>query len=145
MEQKNKMLRLAGYINVIIGFGHIVGLLWADQMFQVTGISPEMKALSLIHFSLPYVLTIFVAVCFFIFGLYGLSADNKFRKLPFQKIVIYMIAGVYIFRGLGELSFNFDKLNTNWFLETSYSLIAVLIGLLFLIGGLNKWKFATEK
>jgi hypothetical protein len=46
MEQKNKMLRLAGYINVIIGFGHIVGLLWADQMFQVTGISPEMKALS---------------------------------------------------------------------------------------------------
>jgi nitrate reductase gamma subunit len=54
MEQKNKMLSLAGYINLLIAFGHIIGLLCADQMFEVTGISEEMNKLSLIHSSLPY-------------------------------------------------------------------------------------------
>jgi hypothetical protein len=144
MEQKNKMLSLAGYINLLIAFGHIVGLLWADQMFQVTGISNEMNKLALIHYSLPYVLTIFVAVCFLIFGLYGLSADNKFRKLPFQKTAIFMISGIYLFRGLGEFFSNVGKIGTNLFIETSYSLIAVMIGLLFLIGGLKKWQFMTN-
>lgn len=144
MEQKNKMLSIAGYINLLIALGHIVGLLWADQMFEITGISKEMKELSLLHYSLPYLLTIFVALFFFIFGLYGISADNKFRKLPFQKTVIYMIAGIYIFRGLGELYFNLEKPSTNSFIETSYSLVAIIIGLLFLIGGLKKWKLLEQ-
>jgi hypothetical protein len=145
MEQKNKMLSLAGYINLLIAFGQIIGLLWADQMFQITGISNEMNKLSSNHYSLPYLLTIFVSVFFLLFGLYGLSADNKFRKLSFQKIAIFMIAGIYLFRGLGEIFSNFEKTNTKPFIETSYSLIAVMIGLLFLIGGLKKWKFATKE
>jgi nitrate reductase gamma subunit len=145
MEQKNKMLSLAGYINLLIAFGHIIGLIWADQMFRVIGISNEMNKLSLIHYSLPYLLTIIVSGFFLLFGLYGLSADNKFRKLPFQKIVIFMIAGIYLFRGLGEIFSNSEKNDTNPFIETSYSLIALMIGLLFLIGGLKKWQFATKE
>ena len=80
------MLKLGAFINFIIAIGHIVGLFWADKMFEVTGIGKEMAELTQIHFSLPYLLTIFVAIIFFIFGLYGLSADNKFRKLPFTSI-----------------------------------------------------------
>ncbi len=76
------MLKLGGYINIVIAIGHIVGLFWADKMFEVTGIGKEMTGLAQTHFSLPYLLTIFVAIVFFIFGLYGLSADNKFRPLP---------------------------------------------------------------
>jgi hypothetical protein len=51
---------------------------------------------------------------------------------------IFAIAGIYLFRGLGELIF--DTLNkTNTLTEMTYSLIALTIGLLFLIGGLKKW------
>lgn len=139
------MLSLAGYINLIIAFGHIIGLLWADQMFRITGISNEMKELSSIHYSLPYLLTFFVSVFFLMFGLYGLSADNKFKKLSFQKIGIYTIAGIYLFRGIGQLIYDFEKRDTILFIEISYSLIAVMIGLLFLIGGLKKWEFVSEK
>ena len=78
-------------------------------------------------------------VVFFIFGLYGLSADNKFRKLPFLKPVIFIIAGIYIFRGLGELIFDIIS-KTNSLTEITYSLFALTVGLLFLIGGLRKWK-----
>lgn len=134
------MLKLGGYINIVIAIAHIIALFWADKMFEVTGIGKEMTELAQIHSSLPYLLTFFVAIVFFIFGLYGLSADNKFRRLPFLKPVIFVIAGIYLLRGIGELIFDLEKQQANQFLEITYSLIAVSIGLLFLIGGLKKWK-----
>ncbi|MBL4654987.1 MAG: hypothetical protein JKY33_04095 [Bacteroidia bacterium] len=137
------MLRLCGYINIAIAVAHIIGLLWAEQMFVFTGIGNEMKELSEVHYTLPYLMTIFVSIIFFIFGLYGLSADNKFRKLPFLKPVIFTIAGIYIFRGLGELIFEMLA-KTNSLAETIFSLSALAIGLLFLIGALKKWKLKKE-
>lgn len=139
------MLSLAGYLNLVIAFAHIVGLVWADKMFKVTGISTEMNELSSIHTSLPYLLTIGVSGFFLVFGLYGLSAANKFKKLPFQKIAIFLIAGIYLFRGLGELSVNIEKNTTTPNAETSFSLAAVVIGLLFLIGGQKKWGIGTRR
>ncbi len=134
------MLKLGGYINIIIAIAHIVGLFWADKMFEVTGIGKEMTELVQTHSSVPYLLTIFVSIVFFIFGLYGLSADNKFRQLPFLKPIVFAIAGIYLLRGIGELIFDLEKHQANQFLEITYSLIAIFIGLLFLIGGLKKWK-----
>jgi hypothetical protein len=134
------MLKLGGCINILIAVAHIVGLVWADKMFEVTGIGKEMTELALIHSSLQYILTIFVSIVFFIFGLYGLSANNKYRQLPFLKPVIFAIAGIYLLRGIGELLFDLEKQQANQFLEITYSLIALLVGLLFLIGGLKKWK-----
>ena len=62
------MLKLGGYINIVIAIGHIVGLFWANKMFEVTGIGKEMTELAQTHSSLPYLLTILVAIAFFIFG-----------------------------------------------------------------------------
>lgn len=133
------MLKLGGYINIIIAIAYLLGLVWADIMFEVTGIGKEMTELAQYHSSLPYLLTIFVSVVFLIFGLYGLSADNKFRRLPFLKPIIFTIAGIYLLRGIGELIFDLKKQQADQFLEITYSLVAVFIGLLFLLGGL-KWK-----
>ena len=133
------MLKLGGYINIVIAIGHILGLIWADQMFEITGIGKEMATLAQKHSTLPYLLTIIVAIVFFIFGLYGLSAANKFRKLPLLKTVIFLIAGIYLLRGAGELIADTIQ-RTNSIAETIYSLVAIIIGLLFLIGGLQKWR-----
>ncbi len=138
------MLRLGGYINILIAIGHVVGLIWAEQMFEVTGIGKEMNELAQTHSSLPYLLTVFVAVVFFIFGLYGLSADGKFKKLPFLKLSIFGIAGIYIFRGIGEFIFDISQQEAPPMTETIYSLIALGIGLLFLFGGLKKWNLKKE-
>jgi uncharacterized membrane protein len=145
MDQKNKMLRLGGYINIAIAIAHILGLLWADKMFEVTGIGNEMTKLAQTHSSLPYLVTIFVAIVFSIFGLYGLSAANQFRKLPFVNSAIFVIAAIYLLRGIGELIFDLEKQQTSQFLEIIYSLIAVFIGLLYLFGGLQLEKAKREK
>lgn len=134
------MLKLGGYINILIAVAHIAGLFCADKMFEITGIGKEMTELAQIHSLLPYILTIFVSIVFFIFGLYGLSADNKFRQLPFLKPIIFAIAVIYLLRGIGELISDLEKQEANQFLEIIYSFIAVFIGLLFLIGGLKKLK-----
>lgn len=138
------MLKIGGYINILIAIGHIVGLFWADQMFEVTGIRKEMTELAQTHSLLPYLLTIFVSIIFFIFGLYGLSADNNSNKLPFLKFGIFLIAGIYLLRGIGELIADVLQ-GTNSTYETIYSLIALTIGLLFLIGGLKKWGIVTVR
>ena len=133
------MLKLGGYINILIAIAHLVGLFWAEQMYEVTGIGNEMKKLAQTNFYLPYVLTITVAILFFIFGLYGLSADNKFRKLPFIKTAIFSIAGIYLFRSFGELILD-NIQDTNSTTETIYSILALFIGFLFLFGGFRKFQ-----
>ena len=134
------MLKIAGYINIIIAIAHVIGLFWADRLFEVTGIGKEMTELGQKHVALPYLLTIFVSIVFFIFGLYGLSADNKYSRLPFLKPVIFCIAGIYLLRGFGELIFDLQKQQANPFLEITYLVIAILLGFLFLMGGIKKWR-----
>lgn len=133
------MLKIGGYLNIFIAVAHIIGLIWADAMFEVTGIGKEMEEAAKIHPLYPYVVTVVVSVFFFIFGLYGLSAAGKFRQLPFLKPVIFTIAGTYLLRGLGELILDIEAQQASQFLEITYSLIAIVIGLLFLLGGLKKW------
>ncbi len=132
------MLRIGGFINIIIAIAHVIGLFWANQMFELTGIGNEMKELFEIHTTLPYLMTFFVSIIFFVFGLYGLSADNRIRKLPFLKTGIFVIAGIYILRGLGELIFD-TLLKSNSVSESVFSLFALTVGVLYLIGGLKKW------
>lgn len=133
------MLRVGGIINIIIAVAHIIGLFWAEQFFEKTGAAKGMKELAQIHSSFPYLLTAFVVILFFAFGLYGLSASDKFRKLPYLKFGIYTIAFIYLFRGIGEQSYNIIR-GTTTTLETIQSIVSLIIGLLFLFGGLRKWK-----
>lgn len=132
------MLKLGGILNMIIAIAHLIGLFWAEKMFEKTGAGEPMQELAKINNYLPYLLTIFVAIVFFIFGLYGLSASNKFKKLPFLKLGIFTIAFIYLFRGIGEQSYNLINVKTTTS-ETIQSIIAIIIGLLFLIGGIKKW------
>ena len=132
------MLKIGGILNIVIAIAHIIGLFWTEQFFENTGVGEGMETLRQIHSALPYLLTIFVAVIFFVFGLYGLSAAKKIRPLPFLKLGIFTIAGIYLFRGIGEQSYNLI-LGTTSPSETLQSIIALIIGLLFLFGGFKKW------
>ncbi len=129
------MLKIGGILNIIIGTAHIIGLLWAKQMFEITGISEEMNRLAQTHVSLPYLLTVFVSIFFFIFGLYGLSGAGQIKPMPFVKKGTFVIAGIYLIRGLGELIFDIAMQEASPLAETIYSIIAISIGLLYLLGG----------
>ncbi|WP_020533945.1 hypothetical protein [Flexithrix dorotheae] len=134
-------LRIGGTANFIIAFLHILGLFWADKMFEVTGIKPEMdRAAEMIHPLYPYFITVVVAVFFTLFGCYAFSAINQFKKLPLIKLALWIIGIIYLGRGIG--GFLFMKLETiPFYLAASYSLIALLIGACYIIGA----KLYSEK
>lgn len=138
------MLKLGGYINIFIAISHLIGFIWAEQAFQFFRIAKKMEELAALHSSFPFLLTLFVSMIFFTFGLYGLSADGKFRKLPLLKPVVFFIASLYLLRGVLELV-GLAMRGTNIFISLVYSFLALFIGLLFLLGGLKKWKTAKKK
>ena len=138
------MLKIGGILNIVIAVAHMIGLLWAEQMFEKTGAGEGMQGLSKIHHTLPYLLTVIVAIIFFIFGIYGLFAASKTRKLPCLKLGIFTIAFIYLFRAIAEQSYAISKGITTTS-ETIQSSIALTIGLLFLFGGLKKWKSKNKK
>ena len=98
-----------------------------------------MNKLADIHPSLPYLATIFVAIVFTIFGLYGLSATGKFYQLPYLRIGILIVAGIYLIRGLGGILGTITKTHKKVSPKKEYifSSIASFIGILYLIGWLN--------
>lgn len=96
-----------------------------------------MKKLAQIHYSIPYLSTVFVAIIFFIFGI---LANSQTSKLPFLKFVIFAIAFIYLFRGIGEQTYNLLR-GTTTTSETIQSVVALIISSLFFFDGLYKWKF----
>jgi len=127
-----KLLLIGGYANVIISLLHVIGLFWAEEMFALTGVSKDMHDLAALHSSLPYLLTLLVAAIFMLFGLYAFSAVGR-CKLPFTKPAIYGISGIYLLRGFGAIIL--DISNTFSVTKTVFSIIAILIGILYLFGG----------
>lgn len=135
-----KYLKLGGYINILITIIHILSLFNAEYFFEITGVGAEMRRNAEIHQYLPYGMTIFVAVIFFIFGLYGLSGAGKIKELPLLKIGIFAVAAIYLLRGIVGLVVNtFFETTFHWH-HLLFSLCALGIGLLYLLGGLDKWK-----
>lgn len=129
---------LAGLANILIAVAHIVCLLWADRMFQLTGISPEMQRWAEVNPVIPYLITVAVAVVFFVFGLYAFSAAGVIKPLPLLKPLVIIITALYMLRGFGGLIIGNDST-----LPVIYSVGALLIGALFLIGTESKWRRNT--
>jgi hypothetical protein len=127
-------LRIGGWTNIVIGVGHLVGLLWAREFFYWTGVGADMERLADVHTLLPYALTVIVASFFIGFGLYALSGAGDLRPLPLLRSVIVAIAGVYLLRGLSGIAFQTEGGSLLSLLEVAYSAVALLVGLCFAFG-----------
>lgn len=135
-----KKLIIGGYTNILIAIGHIVCLYDADYFFEITGVGENMQRNAEIHPFLPHIMTIFVSIIFFIFGLYGLSAAGKIKKFSLLKIGIFSIAAIYLIRGVIGTVINVGFETSFQWHHLLFSLCALAIGFLFLLGGLQKWK-----
>lgn len=131
------MFRIAAYANFLIATLHLLVFVDAEKVFSLTGVGDKMMEHSQIHPMIPYLLSILVMIFFVIFGLYGLSAQGDIKRLPLLKFAIFAIGGIYALRGIGGIVKSI-VLNEPLLLYT-YSIVALAIGLLFLIGGLKKW------
>ena len=131
------MLRLAAVLNLILAAAHIACMPWLDVAFRLYGIDGMMNEIASHGAALPSLITIVIAVCFALCGMYALSADGRIRRLPLLWTGIFFIAAIFLTRaGIGCF----------WMLEngrcpfTDISAVVVSggIGLLYLTGGIKR-------
>ncbi len=92
-----------------------------------------------------------VTILFAIAGLYGLSGAGVIRRLPLLRLGLAVICFVYIFRGIlfiPQLLVTIGSLPSPEPVPLQYllsSLVALIIGLLYLIGLVAGWKRLSAK
>lgn len=128
------MLKFAGYLNLLISLLHFIALFDLARAFALTGVTEQMARAAAFYPALPFLMTFVVAIAFALFGIYALAAAGVVGwKLPFMKNVLYAISGIYIGRGIGGILRPLPD-DTPGFLQLAFSLTALGIGLLYLIG-----------
>mgnify|MGYP005849247279 CR=1 FL=1 len=124
-------LLASGIFNLLLAFLHVLGLVWADDMFRFTGIEDVMLGLARIDPSIPYVVTVIVAGFFLLFGLMILSAAGRLWRFFRSPEVALVIGLIYVIRGLSGLGAALAGLSSAGIeLESLFSFVALAVGLL---------------
>ena len=97
------------------------------------------------------IVSLFVATLILVFGLYAISGASYIRPLPWLKQILAVISGIYILRGL---LFIFELLILCGVLDTTisvaprfivFSIVSLLIGVIYLLGTIGGWHLFPSK
>jgi hypothetical protein len=141
MTSSKRMLQIAGLLSLLVA------------LFQVAlGLSPALST----YFGAPPNLlanpaallasSLFVALIFAIWGLYGLSGAGLFRRLPLLRLALLVIGAIYTLRGLLLVPLLLASLGLLASPEPILpqallsSLVSLLIGCLYLAGAIASWR-----
>lgn len=121
--------RIGAALCFVLALGHLacLGFLW--QIFDIYGIAPQMHTLASFWQPLPYFITVGIAACFALAGIYGLSYSGTIRRLPLQKLVVCFTCGVFLLRAAVGVVW---LLSGFTLLELTSTLGATLLGLCYL-------------
>lgn len=121
--------RIGAALCFALAIGHLacLGCLW--QAFDLYGIAPLMQTLASLWQPLPYIITVGIALCFAVAGVYALAYSGAVRRLPLQKWVVWFTCVVFLLRAVVGLVVLLSDFST---LELTSTLGAALLGLCFL-------------
>jgi len=137
-------LRLAGASSGIIALFHVAIALVGAPAYRYFGAGERMARLAEQGSALPALATLGIAVVFAIWSAYGFTGSRHLRWLPYPRLVLTAVGGVYALRGLVLLP------QVVWFFSGHsadvplrhlfFSLAALLIGLVYLAGVKQAWQ-----
>ena len=108
-----KLVLLGVILNFVIGVGHLACLFCLEAVFNIYGINGMMGEIAAHGAGLPYLITVCIAIAFFIAGSYGLSVLGLVHRMPLQKIAVITMLVVFFGRtiwGITMLVENFSWL-----------------------------------
>ncbi|WMW81542.1 hypothetical protein RF679_04480 [Undibacterium cyanobacteriorum] len=113
---------------------HLGCIVFGEPWYRFFGAGDKMIQLVNQGSSYPHRLTFFISVVLMVWALYGWSGAGFIRELPFRDLVLCLISGVLILRGLMAKPLS-QKISGNsiifWWVS---SLICLMMGLSFLAG-----------
>lgn len=123
------LIKVGIALNLLIGLGHLLCLVALDKIFAIYGINDLMDHIAQYGAYLPYVITVIIAVAFFVVALYGLSALKAIPRLPLQTTAMTTIVVVFLGRVIWGLTMLIPHFT--W-LELSSTGVALLLALCYL-------------
>lgn len=140
-----KLLMIAACFSFIAAFVHILIIFGGGNWYRFFGAGEQMAQLAESGSIQPIMITLFISLVLFIWGLYALSGSGFIAKLPFLKWALYLISFIYLFRGTAGLVLPFlsnhvaIQQNSLSFWVIS-SAVCLVIGSFYLFGTLNRFK-----
>ena len=118
---------------------HLGCIVFGASWYRMLGAGEQMASMAEQGHWYPTVTTVFISKVLLLFSLYAASGAGLIRKLPFLKLVLIFISGIYLLRAVGfamlipmfpENSMQF------WFISSTISLV---VGLFYLVGTVQIW------
>ena len=124
-----KLVLLGAILHFVIGAGHLACLFCLETVFNIYGINGIMDEIAAHGAGLPYLITICIAVAFFIAGSYGLSVLGLIHRMPLQKIAVITMLVVFFGRTIWGITILVE--NFSW-LEMSSTGVSALLGICYI-------------
>jgi putative oxidoreductase len=143
-----KVLKVAGVLTAITSIMHVAIIVGGADWYRFFGAGEEMAVMNEQGSIYPAVITGVIAIILAIWSAYAFSGAKVLRKLPLTKIVLSLIATVFLARGLlgipaviySDSTYMSELAESMMFMVVS-SLISFIIGSCY---GLGAYKFKSD-
>ena len=117
----NMALLLGGFSSFTIAAVHVATIIGGQAWYRFLGAGEEMATMAEQGSWMPAIVTLGIAIMFFIWGLYALSGAGKLKRLPLLKQTLIVISAIYLIRGLGLVVplFNTNEHSAEFMILTS--------------------------
>jgi putative oxidoreductase len=95
-----KVLKIAGLLTAITSIMHVAIIFGGAEWYRFFGAGEEMAVMNEEGSIYPTVVTGIIAIILAICSIYAFSGAKVVRKLPLKKLVLLLIALVFLARGL---------------------------------------------
>lgn len=138
-SSSNRFLIAGGTLNAIAALLHLGCIAFGASWYRVLGAGEQMAQMALAGHWYPTVVTSLIATVLTIWCLYAFSGAGVLRKLPFTRLVLCGISGVYLLRGIAFAPvMNHFPGNSTAFWVVS-SAICLVIGVVHILGLKQAW------
>jgi hypothetical protein len=138
-QEINILLSLGAILSALAAAAHICIIIGGAAWYRFFGAGEQFAVATEQGKIYPAVVTFGIATVLAVWSAYALSGAGWLLGLPFLKIVLCVITGVYLLRGLGGFAMlGVKSPYTKRFIVVS-SLICLVFGIVHLLGLIQVW------
>ncbi len=138
-SSSNLFLIAGGTSSALAALLHLGCIAFGASWYRTLGAGEQMAQMALSGHWYPTVVTSLIATVLLVWSLYAFSGAGVLRKLPFTRLALCGIAGVYLLRGIAfvPLMTHFPGNSTTFWIVSSA--ICLAIGGVHILGLKQAW------
>ena len=143
MRNGNQWLKLGGILSFVVALLHLVIIFVGAPAYRYFGAGEDMATAAESGSAFPALITLVLVAVFTIWGLYAFSGAGVIRRLPLLRIALLLIGAIYTLRGVAVFQQIFQIATSSVQVEPReivFSLVSLVIGLVYLVGTAINWK-----